>query len=72
MIIILSLYDCNIYTDPKGSLVEELGAWLSEQRNTRVYTLNLYEMEKACTLIRFFTSAVEVILKLSENAERQK
>ena len=44
---LLSLHDCNIYTDPKGSLVEELGAWLSEQRDTRVYTLNLCEMEKS-------------------------
>ena len=41
---LLSLHDCNIYTDPKGSLVEELGAWLSEQRDIRVYTLNLCEM----------------------------
>ena len=44
---LLSLHDCNIYTDPKGSLVEELGAWLSEQRDTKVYTLNLCEMEKS-------------------------
>ena len=44
---LLSLHDCNIYTDPKGSLVEELGAWLSGQRDTRVYTLNLCEMEKS-------------------------
>ena len=27
--------------------MEELGAWLSEQRDTRVYTLNLCEMEKS-------------------------
>ena len=44
---LLSLHDCNIYTDPKGSLVEELGAWLSGQPDTRVYTLNLCEMEKS-------------------------
>ena len=44
---LMSLHDCNIYTDPKGSLVEELGAWLAKQKDTRVYTLNLCEMEKS-------------------------
>ena len=43
----MSLHDCNIYTDPKGSLAEELGAWLAKQKDTRVYTLNLCEMEKS-------------------------
>ena len=33
--------------EEKGILVEELGAWLSEKRDTRVYTLNLCEMEKS-------------------------
>jgi type IV secretion system protein VirD4 len=44
---LMSLHDCNIYTDPKGGLAEELGAWLSGQKDTRVYTLNLCEMEKS-------------------------
>ena len=44
---LMSLHDCNIYTDPKGSLAEELGAWLAKQKDTRVYTLNLCEMEKS-------------------------
>ena len=44
---LMSLHDCNIYTDPKGSLAEEMGAWLAKQKNTRVYTLNLCEMEKS-------------------------
>ncbi len=44
---LMSLHDCNIYTDPKGGLAEELGAWLAEQKDTRVYTLNLCEMEKS-------------------------
>ena len=35
---LMSLHDCNIYTDPKGSLAEEMGAWLAKQKNTRVYT----------------------------------
>ncbi len=43
----------NIYTDPKGSLVEELGVWLSEQRDTRVYILNLCEMEKSMHFASF-------------------
>ena len=44
---LMSLHDCNIYTDPKGGLAEELGAWLAGQKDTRVYTLNLCEMEKS-------------------------
>lgn len=32
---LLSLHDCNIYTDPKGSLVEELGGWLGKQKIRR-------------------------------------
>ena len=44
---LMSLHDCNIYTDPKGSLAEEQGAWLAKQKDTRVYTLNLCEMEKS-------------------------
>ena len=30
---LMSLHDCNIYTDPKGSLAEELGAWLAKQKD---------------------------------------
>ena len=44
---LLSLHDCNIYTDPKGSLVEEFGAWLSKQKDTKVDVINLCEMEKS-------------------------
>ena len=44
---LMSLHDCNVYTDPKGGLAEELGAWLSKQKDTRVYTLNLCEMDKS-------------------------
>ena len=44
---LLSLHDCNIYTDPKGSLVEELGGWLGRQADTRVYVLNMCDMEKS-------------------------
>lgn len=44
---LLSLHDCNIYTDPKGSLVEDFGAWLSKQQDTRVYVINMCEMEKS-------------------------
>ncbi|MFR8756132.1 MAG: type IV secretory system conjugative DNA transfer family protein [Clostridium sp.] len=29
---LMSLHDCNIYTDPKGSLAEEMGAWLAKRR----------------------------------------
>ena len=44
---LLSLHDCNIYTDPKGSLVEELGGWLAKQEDTKVYVLNMCDMEKS-------------------------
>lgn len=44
---LMSLHDCNVYTDPKGGLAEEMGAWLSKQKDTRVYTLNLCEMDKS-------------------------
>jgi type IV secretion system protein VirD4 len=44
---LLSLHDCNIYTDPKGSLVEELGGWLGKQEDTKVYVLNMCDMEKS-------------------------
>ncbi len=44
---LLSLHDCNIYTDPKGTLVEEFGAWLSKQKDTKVDVINMCEMEKS-------------------------
>lgn len=44
---LLSLHDCNIYTDSKGSLAEELGGWLGRQADTRVYVLNMCDMEKS-------------------------
>ena len=44
---LLSLHDCNIYTDPKGSLAEELGGWLGRQADTKVYVLNMCDMEKS-------------------------
>lgn len=59
---LLSLHDCNIYTDPKGSLVEELGGWLGRQADTRVYVLNMCDMEKSLLLILFFISTRKAIL----------
>ena len=44
---LLSMHDCNIYTDPKGGLLEEFGAFLASQKDTRVYSLNMCEMEKS-------------------------
>jgi type IV secretion system protein VirD4 len=36
-----------VYTDPKGSLLEDYGNWLNKQPYTRVKQINLCEMEKS-------------------------
>lgn len=36
-----------VYTDPKGSLLDDYGAYLSAQPNTRVFSMNLCEMNKS-------------------------
>lgn len=36
-----------VYTDPKGGLLEDYGNWLSKQPYTRVFQINLCEMEKS-------------------------
>ncbi len=73
---LMSLHDCNIYTDPKGSLAEELGTWLSEQKDTRVYTLNLCEMEKSMHFnpfpyIRSKSDVTKLVTNLIQNTNSQ-
>ena len=44
---LLNVHGSNIYTDPKGSLIEDYGEYLKKQPNTRVYCINLCEMDKS-------------------------
>lgn len=44
---LLNNYGCNVYTDPKGTLLEELGGYLEHQPDTNVYQLNMCEPEKS-------------------------
>ena len=74
---LLSLHDCNIYTDPKGSLVEEFGAWLEKQPDTRVFTLNMCEMEKSMRFnpfnyIRKKSDITKLVSNLMQNTESDK
>ena len=43
----LNLHGSNVFTDPKGTLIEQFGNFLSAQEDTRVYSINLCEMEKS-------------------------
>lgn len=74
---LLSLHDCNIYTDPKGSLVEEFGTWLEQQPDTRVFTLNMCEMEKSMRFnpfnyIRKKSDITKLVSNLMQNTESDK
>lgn len=44
---LLNNHGSMVYTDPKGSLLEDYGNWLSKQPYTRVLQINLCEMEKS-------------------------
>ena len=44
---LLNVHGSNIYTDPKGSLIEDYGEYLKKQPDTRVYCINLCEMDKS-------------------------
>lgn len=44
---LLNVHGSNIYTDPKGSLLDDYGEFLKKQPNTRVYSINLCEMDKS-------------------------
>ena len=50
---LMNLHGCNIYTDPKGTLVEELGDYLRAQPDTKVYVINMCEMEKSAHINPF-------------------
>ncbi len=65
---LLNLHGCNIFTDPKGTLVEELGPWLEKQPDTRVYTINMCEMNKSMHINPFlFIEKKSDISKLIQN-----
>lgn len=73
---LMSLHDCNVYTDPKGGLAEDLGAWLSAQKDTRVYTLNLCEMDKSMHFnpfpyIRNKSDVTKLVTNLIQNTNSQ-
>lgn len=74
---LLSLHDCNIYTDPKGSLVEDFGAWLDEQPNTNTYVINMCEMEKSMHFNPFLylqkkSDDTKLVANLMQNTESEK
>lgn len=74
---LLSLHDCNIYTDPKGSLVEDFGAWLDEQPNTNTYVINMCEMEKSMHFNPFLylrkkSDVTKLVANLMQNTESEK
>ncbi len=65
---LLNLHGCNIYTDPKGTLVEELGPYLEAQPDTKVYTINMCEMNKSMHINPFlFIEKRKDITKLIQN-----
>lgn len=73
---LLSKHDCNIITDPKGGLLEEFGSYLSKQENTRVYSINLCEMEKSMhfnpfVYIRSRSDISKLISNLIQNTNTQ-
>ncbi len=65
---LLNLHGCNVFTDPKGTLVEELGPWLDKQPDTRVFTINMCEMNKSQHINPFlFIEKKSDISKLIQN-----
>lgn len=46
-------YGSNVITDSKGSTLDEFGNYLSAQKDTRVYTLNLIDFEKSMRINPF-------------------
>ena len=44
---LLNQHGCNVITDPKGTLINELGPYLASQPDTRVYSINMCEMKKS-------------------------
>ena len=40
-------HGCNIYTDPKGDLVDKMGNYLNSCKDTEVYCINMCEPEKS-------------------------
>lgn len=44
---LLNLHGSNVYTDPKGGLLQDYGKFLEAQPDTRVYSINLCEPEKS-------------------------
>ena len=65
---LLNCHGCNIYTDPKGTLYEELGGYLAMQPDTLVYVINMCEMDKSMHINPFlFIKEKSDITKLIVN-----
>ncbi len=65
---LLNMHGCNVFTDPKGTLVEELGPYLAAQPDTRVYTINMCDMRKSDRINPFlFVESASDITKLITN-----
>lgn len=65
---LLNAYGSNVITDSKGSTLEELGNYLQEQENTRVYVLNLIDFEKSMKINPFlFLRRRQDVTKLVSN-----
>lgn len=65
---ILNAHGSNIINDPKGSLIEEVGCFLEKRKDTRIYTINLCEMEKSMKFNPFlFLHQRQDVTKLVSN-----
>lgn len=76
---LLNCHGCNVYTDPKGTLLEEFGTFLSEQPDTEVYSINMCEMEKSMKINPFLfinkrmdiSKLIRAFIKNTENDQTQ-
>lgn len=71
---LLTNHDCNVYTDPKGTLVEEYGTWLASQPNTTVYVLDMCDWSKSMhfnplSFIRKRSDIPRLIANIQANTE---
>lgn len=76
---LLNCHDCNVYTDPKGTLLEEFGNFLAAQPDTEVYSINMCEMEKSMKINPFLflnkrmdvSKLIRAFIKNTENEQTQ-
>lgn len=74
---LLNGYASNVITDSKGTTLEEFGNFLSEQKNTRVYTLNLIDFYKSMHINPFLylrrrQDVTKLVSNLIQNTDSDK